>query len=99
MHPPAVATLGLRRTVRNADEDVRQFVCRNFYVDDGLLSVDTVEEAINLLSKTQKTLKEEGNIRLHKLASNDPKVCSAFPTDDLAKELKNLNLDLDETPL
>lgn len=96
---PAVATLGLRRTVRNADEDVRQFVCRNFYVDDGLLSVDTVEEAINLLSKTQKTLKEEGNIRLHKLASNDPKVCSAFPTDDLAKELKDLNLDLDETPL
>ena len=60
---PAVATLGLRRTVRNADEDVQQFVCRNFYVDDGLLSVDTVEEAVNLLSKTQKILKEEGNIR------------------------------------
>nr|XP_034334815.1 uncharacterized protein LOC117691978 [Crassostrea gigas] len=54
---------------------------------------ETFEEAVNLLSKTQKTLKEEGNIRLHKLASNDPKVCSAFPTDDLAKELKNLNLD------
>ena len=53
---PALATLGLRRTVRKAVEDVQQFVCRNFYVDDGLLSVDTIEEAVNLLSKTQKIL-------------------------------------------
>ncbi|XP_062618752.1 uncharacterized protein LOC134280361 [Saccostrea cucullata] len=96
---PAVATLGLRRTVRNADEDVRQFVCKNFYVDDSLISVDTVEEAVNIVAKTQKILMEEGNIRLHKLASNDPKVCAAFPNNDLAKELKDLNLDLDETPL
>lgn len=72
---------------------------QKLYVDDGLLSVDTVEEAVDLLSKTQKILREEENIRLHKLASNDPKVCNAFPKDDLAKDLKDLNLNLEETSL
>ena len=56
---PAVATFGLRKCVSNADEDVRDFVSNNFYVDDALTSVDTCEEAISILSHTQATLKEE----------------------------------------
>ena len=39
---PAVATYCLRRTARNAEfsfrHDVRSFVERNFYVDDGIVS-------------------------------------------------------------
>ena len=38
---PAVATYGLRRTVDDGgehDPGVKEFVQRNFYVDDGLVS-------------------------------------------------------------
>jgi hypothetical protein len=33
---PAVATYGLRQAVAKYDEDVKSFVCDDFYVDDGL---------------------------------------------------------------
>jgi hypothetical protein len=33
---PSVATYGLRKSVENARPDVREFLERNFYVDDGL---------------------------------------------------------------
>ena len=73
---PAVATFGLRNCVATADEDVKKFVLNNFYVDDALLRlrlfVDSAEEAVNILSRTQRTLREQGNIRLHKVSSNKP---------------------------
>jgi hypothetical protein len=36
---PAVATYGLRQAVAKSDEDVKSFVCDDFYVDDGLTSL------------------------------------------------------------
>ncbi|XP_068210594.1 uncharacterized protein [Palaemon carinicauda] len=54
----AVATLGLRKTAQASGKDfgnrVTQFVSRNFYVDDGLTSCTTKEEAINLIKDTQR---------------------------------------------
>lgn len=38
---------------------VRDFVERNFYVDDRLISVSTADDAIELVKKTQQELKEE----------------------------------------
>ncbi|XP_069108941.1 uncharacterized protein [Argopecten irradians] len=93
---PAVATYGLRRTALEAKdkygEDVSQFVHRNFYVDDALSSHSSDEEAIDLLQRTQKALKEFGQLRLHKVSSNSSTVLSAFENVDLAKELKNVEL-------
>lgn len=60
---PAVATYGLRKASSVGDDDVRKFVYNNFYVDDGLTSLATESEAINLMRKTQATLKNNGNIR------------------------------------
>ena len=34
---PLVATYCLRKSVQDADVDVKDFVCHNFYVDDGLI--------------------------------------------------------------
>ncbi|XP_061190337.1 uncharacterized protein LOC133198227 [Saccostrea echinata] len=96
---PAVATCGLRKCVIDAEEDVKGFVCRNFYVDDGLMSFDGSVEAVNLLSRTQTMLKKEGNIRLHKITSNSLDVIKAFPQEDLAKEVTGIKLDLSEAPL
>ena len=56
--------IGFRLTVEGADESVKRYVCRDFYVDDGLSSVPTSEEAVKLLKKTQSVLMDEGKIRL-----------------------------------
>ncbi|XP_069138180.1 uncharacterized protein [Argopecten irradians] len=89
---PAVATMGLRKSACNHGNDesfdqVCDFVRNHFYVDDGLKSFSDEKTAVELMLKTQKRLKENGNLRLHKLSSNSAEVLSCFPRDDLAKEL------------
>ncbi|XP_062603438.1 uncharacterized protein LOC134265202 [Saccostrea cucullata] len=88
---PAVATYGLHKASDSGDSDVRKFVYDNFYVDDGLTSLPTEAEAVTLMKKTQATLKENGNIRLHKIISNSVNVMKSFPSDDLGSDLKELN--------
>ena len=99
---PAVATYGLRRCVENQENDcgaaVREFVKRNFYVDDGLGSFSTSSECVEVLKKTQETLAREGNLRLHKIASNDESVMANFSPEDLASGLKTLDLSADDLP-
>ena len=53
---PAIATYGLRRTVADGEEfvpGVKEFVDRNFYVDDGLVSRPTAAATIELIRATQ----------------------------------------------
>ena len=76
---PAVATYDLRNAVNGANEDVIHYVERNFYVDDGLASCKTPDEAITLVKNTQRALMDGGNIKLHKIASNEQEVIEAFP--------------------
>lgn len=83
---PAVATFGLRRTAEISEaefgNDVKDYVLRNFYVDDGLSSQATSSQAIDLMKRTQQALLKNGGLRLHKIASNDVTVMSAFSNDD-----------------
>ncbi|XP_053389483.1 uncharacterized protein LOC123532195 [Mercenaria mercenaria] len=89
---PAVATYGLRRIAQNAAEvhgdAVFNFVKNDFYVDDGLTSLSSEDDAVALLTNTQRALEEEGRLRFHKLVSNNPKVLEHFKEEDLAKALK-----------
>ncbi|XP_062610110.1 uncharacterized protein LOC134271902 [Saccostrea cucullata] len=96
---PAVATYGLRKSVTNADDDVRSFVNRNFYVDDGLISCPSEIEAVNLFKRTQESLMSGGHLRLHKVASNSKAVLQMCDSDDLAKDLKDLDLGQDTLPV
>ncbi|KAM3833848.1 cohesin subunit SA-2-like [Diretmus argenteus] len=97
---PAVAIYGLRRAVqegaREHGADTVQFVERHFYVDDGLLSLPTEAEAIDLLQRTQASL-SESNLRLHKFVSNRQAVMDAFPPEDRALGVKDMDL-TGETP-
>ena len=95
---PAVATYGLRKTVEHSEQDVKNFVCNNFYVDDGIISLPDPKSAIDLMKRTQDVLQKDGNIRLHKFASNNKDVMNAFSREDLAKDLKNIDLDKDRLP-
>lgn len=69
---------------------------RNFYVDDGLTSCPTNEEAIDLMRRAQDAMKRYGNLRLHKFASNREEVMKAFEYQDLAQDIYDLNLDKDQ---
>lgn len=99
---PAVAIYGLRRTAElgetEYDADTKEFVLRNFYVDDGITSVASGEKAVDLLQRAQKML-SVANLKLHKVASNSTAVMQAFPPEDRASELKDLDLSSDPLPL
>ena len=96
---PAVATYGLRKSVEGSDQDIKDFVNHNFYVDDGLKSFPDDDSAINMLQRTKEALLEGGNLRLHKIASNSMAVLANFAPDDLAKGLQNIDLSSSSAPL
>ena len=97
---PAVAIYGLRRAAEHgASEhgtDAKHFVERDFYVDDGLKSLPSATEAIDLVKRTQQML-AASNLRLHKIASNSSDVLEAFAPEDHAKRLQNLDFDDNST--
>lgn len=99
---PAVAIYCLRRAAQEGQsaygEDAYQFVVRDFYVDDGLKSLPTADAAISLLKRTQSML-ACSNLRLRKLASNSKEVMEAFPCEDHATDLKDLDLAADSLPV
>ena len=68
---PAVAMFGMRKTAEDGEErygtNVKRFICRYFYVDDGLTSRSTDKEAIDLVKGAQATL-ATANLRLLKVA-------------------------------
>ena len=96
---PSVAMYGLRRigelSEKTHGQDVKEFIVNDFYVDDGLKSCPSEEEAIHLIQETQNAMKLHGNLRLHTFASNSKKVMEAFDSEDLAKDLVNLDFDKD----
>lgn len=69
---------------------------RHFYVDDGLHSLSSDAEAIDLLSRTQSSF-AKSNIKLHKFASNR-KVLEAFPQEDHAAVERNVDLSGEDVP-
>ncbi|XP_034005864.1 uncharacterized protein LOC117497939 [Trematomus bernacchii] len=99
---PAVATYGLRKAAEQGETehgtDSKEFVFRNFYVDDGLISVSKEDEAIDLLQRT-KSLLAESNLRLRKIASNSARVMEAFPLEERTSDFKDLDLGADPLPL
>ena len=99
---PAVASYGLLKTASisgNYGLDVQEFVSKDFYVDDGLTSSPSVESAVDLMSRAQEALKVNGNLRLHKIASNSKEVMCSFPPEDLAKDIGVLDLSKDSLPI
>ena len=100
---PAVATFCLQKTAELGEEfgsDAKEFVHNNFYVDDRLKSVPDSAEAVDLLSRTQAMQwRYAYNLRLHKIVSNDPNVTQAFPKEDRASDLRDLDFSQDTIPM
>ena len=83
---PGCANFGLRKTAQDRErefgKDIANFLRDDFYVDDGLKSVKTKEDAISLIKKSQAICARAG-LRLHKFASNSVEVLEAVPVDTL----------------
>ena len=96
---PSCCTYAMHRTVQDHEHQFLESACetvrRNFYVDDCLKSVDSVEEAVELASEL-KNLLVRGGFNLTKWTSNHPAVLEAIPPRYRSKKIKERNID---TPL
>ncbi|XP_046553577.1 uncharacterized protein LOC124263006 [Haliotis rubra] len=63
-----------------------------YAIIDDQSNTTLASEAVDLLKRTQEALKENGNLRLCKIASNSCQVMEAFHQEDRAKDLKDLDL-------
>ena len=92
---PSIATYGLRYATKVGDapkyKDACEFITENTYVDDGLRSESTVEQAISTLKNARKILATY-NIRLHKIISTHSAVLQAFPPSEIAKDVDTVDL-------
>lgn len=95
---PAVATFGLRKITkdyRTRSVAASDFIQRNFYVDDGIISFATVEEAINVLQSAREIC-NKGNLRLHKIMSNSREVLASVPETE--RSIQGVDLFSDKLP-
>lgn len=94
---PAVATYGLRQLAKDNEHNyptAAEFVTRNFYVDDGIISVATVKEAKTLIADA-RNLCSHGKLRLHKFVCNNREVMDSVPPSEMSKDI---DLFKDHTP-
>ena len=99
---PGCANFVLRRAAseeeREFGTDAANFIRRDFYVEDGLKSVSTPDEAISL-SDRSKALCAKYGLNLHKFLSNSKEVLKNIPLKAIAKELANIDLHNDKLPI
>jgi len=74
-----------------AGSKAADFIKHNFYVDDGLTSIQSSQEAIKLIQDAQQ-LYDKGGFHLHKIMSNDKDVLQAIPVHDRPQDVQKLDL-------
>ena len=90
---PGCASYGLKYMANHEREmypAAAQFIMHDFYVDDGLVSVESAEQAVDLIQGTREICKK-GGLRLHKFVSNDRSVIESVPESERATDI-SLNL-------
>ena len=99
---PGCANFGLKRAADDGEfefgEAAANFVCNNFYVDDGLISVSSVKEAIDLLQNGRDLCAGAG-LKLHKFVSNKVEVLECLPESNRATSFKSFDIGTDSLPL
>lgn len=98
---PSCATYALRRTANDNIEhfrpEVTDTVLENFYVDDLLKAVPSVEKAKQLITDITAVC-QRGGFHLSKWATNSREVLSSISVQERTKGRKELNLERDKLP-
>lgn len=96
---PGCANFGLKHLAAEGQEefseDAVKFIQRNFYVDDGLVSVASDTEAVQLV-KEARQLCSAGKLRLHKFVCNSKKVLKSIPDEECAESVQDQDMALQE---
>lgn len=90
---PSCASFALRKTTDDNQKDVQTIgtLNRNFYVDDCLKSVKTVDDALHLVKELPQLL-DRGGFHLTKWVSNRREVMASIPAEERAPTIVNLDL-------
>ncbi len=81
---PGCENYGLKYLASQNEKDypaAASFIKKNFYVDDGLISVESVNSAIKLVREAQ-TVCAKGKLHLHKFISNNREVLESIPDSE-----------------
>lgn len=98
---PGCANYGMKHMASQNEKrypEAASFIRKHFYVDDGLISVESVNGAIKLVKETQ-ALCAEGKLHLHKYISNSREVLESICVTERAAEVKNVDLNCDDLPV
>ena len=99
---PACSNYALKTTADDNENELgsapAEFLQKDFYVNDGLKSVPSAGEAIDLI-KGVKEMCKRGGFNLHKFTSNKKEVLAGVPVKDRAEEIKLLDLNHDKLPM
>jgi len=81
---PGCANFALKQLAKDhryIGEKAAEFLKEDFYVDDGLKGESSVEAAVDLLEKA-RLICAKGNLRLHKIISNNAEVMKSVPESE-----------------
>ncbi|KAG1929509.1 hypothetical protein F2P79_022940 [Pimephales promelas] len=96
---PGCANFGLKYLAMQGEGKFNQatvkFIQRNFYVDDGLASVDTEADAIQLVREA-RGLCNTGKLCLHKFITNSKTVIDTIPREECTEGATDFDLSLGE---
>ena len=99
---PGCASYALRAAAEDLDsehgEKAARFIKRGFYVDDGLASTATIEEATALIQNTIELCKK-GGFKLHKFISTHREILNTIPMQYKAKDVQSLDLSCSRLPM
>ena len=92
---PCIAAWALQQTAADNEaafgEEIREIVKKNFYVDDGLFSKPSTEQAVHSSLELMRMLRK-GNFRPTKFISNDKDVLAATqPRKEQSRILTSIN--------
>ncbi|XP_072050993.1 uncharacterized protein [Amphiura filiformis] len=96
---PACANFALKKASQDTSysDEACNTVKTNFYVDDCLASVESTNQAIQLVEDLTNICRDKG-FRLTKWLSNSKEVLQCIPQSERAKTAKSLDLDNDDLP-
>lgn len=99
---PGCTNFALKMAANDNEADLgpeaANFIRKDFYVDDGLKSVESVHDAVTLIKDT-KEMCRRGGFKLHKIISSHKEVIEAIPIEDRAEGIQNIDLDKEALPM
>lgn len=98
---PGCANYGLKHLAKENETLfplASQFIMKDFYVDDGVTSTASIQEAIQLAKEAQ-ALCATGGLRLHKFVSNNKTVLESIPPSERATPKQTCDLAFNDSKL